>query len=150
MAEGGWRYPCVGHLVFRVELGRLVGKGRPRFTADGSAYTPKATRDAESAVENAFRALYGADWESWAEGPVHLRITAYKPLARTNPKHWIGRANLQSPDWDNVAKLVCDALNGVAYRDDRFIDCAVVEKKRSRFGDPAMLKVEIRYFREER
>lgn len=36
-----------------------------------------------------------------------------------------------TPDWDNIGKLVCDALNGVAYDDDKVICEAAVYKKYS-------------------
>ena len=34
----------------------------------------------------------------------------------------------KKPDWDNIGKLVCDALNGVAYDDDKCVCEAVVRK----------------------
>jgi hypothetical protein len=35
---------------------------------------------------------------------------------------------LRKPDWDNAAKLVCDALNGIAWRDDAHVADARVLK----------------------
>ena len=35
---------------------------------------------------------------------------------------------VKRPDWDNVGKIVTDALNGVAYDDDSQIVSASVEK----------------------
>ena len=32
------------------------------------------------------------------------------------------------PDTDNIAKIVCDALNGVAYHDDKQITSLTVDK----------------------
>ena len=34
----------------------------------------------------------------------------------------------RKPDWDNVGKIICDALNGIAYRDDAQIVDALVRK----------------------
>lgn len=34
----------------------------------------------------------------------------------------------KKPDWDNVGKIICDALNGIAYRDDAQIVFAAVSK----------------------
>ena len=44
------------------------------------------------------------------------------------------------PDWDNVGKIVCDALNGVAWHDDVQIVEAHVEK---RYGITPMVCVNI-------
>jgi Holliday junction resolvase RusA-like endonuclease len=44
------------------------------------------------------------------------------------------------PDWDNVGKIVCDALNGVAWHDDAQIVDAHVEK---RYGIEPMVCVVI-------
>ena len=35
----------------------------------------------------------------------------------------------KKPDWDNIGKIVCDALNGVAYHDDAQITYSVVKKR---------------------
>ena len=35
---------------------------------------------------------------------------------------------IRKPDWDNVGKIICDALNGIAYRDDAQIVDALVRK----------------------
>ena len=42
------------------------------------------------------------------------------------------------PDWDNIGKALCDALNGVAYGDDASIYDAHIVK---RWGSPARLVV---------
>ena len=34
----------------------------------------------------------------------------------------------KKPDWDNIGKVVCDALNGIAYRDDAQIVDSMVRK----------------------
>lgn len=102
--------------------GDPVGKGRPRLGRGGRVYTPDATRRAEHAV--------AAAWWSPVipiEIPVEVWVTAY--YAR--PKdHFLKDGSLsaagkrlpvpmKTPDLDNVVKLVLDALNGVAYRDDK-------------------------------
>ncbi len=37
----------------------------------------------------------------------------------------------KKPDWDNIGKIVSDALNGVAYEDDKSIISAAVYKRYS-------------------
>ena len=42
----------------------------------------------------------------------------------------------KKPDADNIAKVVCDALNGLAYKDDAQVIDLTVHK---RFGDPKVI-----------
>lgn len=47
---------------------------------------------------------------------------------------------ITKPDWDNVGKIVSDALNGIAYRDDsQIVDARVVK----RYSDNPMVKVSV-------
>lgn len=46
----------------------------------------------------------------------------------------------KKPDADNIAKIVLDALNGVAYTDDTQVVNLSVQK---RYGEVAEVKVEI-------
>ena len=44
------------------------------------------------------------------------------------------------PDCDNIAKIVCDALNGLAYADDKqIVECSV----QKRYGDLPRVEVTI-------
>lgn len=101
--------------------GAPVGKGRPRFTRGGRAYTPAATQSAETLIGHLARQA--------AEGvildpPIALDVRAYV----TPPTKWhkadrvaaIATANHAAgrPDLDNIVKLIADALNGVVWRDD--------------------------------
>ena len=56
--------------------------------------------------------------------PIQIKITAYYKKAKSNKM-------LQpalKPDADNIAKIVCDGLNGIAYKDDKQITCLTVDK----------------------
>ena len=48
---------------------------------------------------------------------VTVAIETFRPLAKSNPKYWVGRADLGKPDWDNFGKVV-DAGNLVIWVDD--------------------------------
>ena len=49
-----------------------------------------------------------------------INITAYLPIPKSLKKQIIGgQAHIKRPDRDNILKSVQDALNGVAYKDDR-------------------------------
>ena len=97
------------------------GKGRPRFGRSRSghpvAYTDQATRDYENKlmemagdqmVEQGVDAIEGAKyiviWASFA-----------KPKSWSKKKREAAIHHLQKPDADNIAKSVCDALEGVAF-----------------------------------
>lgn len=87
-------------------------KQRPRVV-NGHGYTPKKTRDAEQRVRDEYLAHYGH--LPLLEGPISIQIDYYMGTR-------IGR------DWDNLAKLTTDALNGIAYKDDKQIIHAQIRK----------------------
>lgn len=68
------------------------------------------------------------------EGAVRAEITAYYGIPKSASKRT--RADMLSryirpakkPDLDNVAKIVLDSLNGLAYKDDAAVVELVVEK----------------------
>lgn len=98
--------------------GEPVAKARPRFnTKTGVAYTPKRTRSFETIVrEVAYNKIVDV-----LTGPVRMEIVFCFPRPKNKiwktkpmPREW----KLTRPDWDNLGKSVCDALNGIAYIDD--------------------------------
>lgn len=101
--------------------GEPVGKGRPRFTRQGRAYTPGKTAKYENLIKLAFREKY-PDWKPTDE-PVEVYIRAEFP----KPKSWSKKLRLISilttiwkkskPDLDNIIKSL-DGLNTIAWKDD--------------------------------
>ena len=89
-------------------------KGRPRVY-QGHGITPAKTREAENRVYSEWRRQY-PDLLPY-KGPVAITLIFWTLTRR-------GR------DWDNLAKLFTDALNGVAYEDDRQIIDANVHVRR--------------------
>lgn len=136
-------------MTFQLELEKIVGKERHRTDPrTGRNYTPKQTRLAEEAVRKAYRAEHEDHGDF--DGIVTVAIETFRPLAKSNPKYWAGRADLGKPDWDNIGKLVCDALNGVAYTDDAHVVMGGVKKGcRTPYGTPPLAKVCITHFTEE-
>lgn len=100
--------------------GEPRGKGRPRFTRCGQPYTDEKTRAYERMVQSCFSAVGGTRTLQ----PVYVRITAYHGV----PQSWNKRIRAlaladdlpatRKPDADNIAKIILDALNGVAWKDD--------------------------------
>jgi len=83
--------------------------------------------------------IHGFKWDikrAWPsdqmfDGPVRVSIIAIfaRPKSATTKRG----PNLRypctkKPDWDNIAKSICDALNGVAYRDDAQVADGRVER----------------------
>lgn len=121
--------------------GKVRGKGRPRFTRGGHAYTPKATRDYEMAIREAYENATGRPPEPFS-GPISVCIMTYRQLPKSTPKSVISEPDTHKPDIDNVAKIVLDALNGVAWEDDAQVVSLTVSKlKRTR--SPEKLSVSI-------
>lgn len=105
-------------------LGQPKGKQRPKVTVQGSyahAYTPKETAN----YENYVRVMYQINKDRvFLEGAIKAEITAYFPIPKSTSKK--NRALMlagivkytKKVDCDNLAKIVLDSLNGIAYKDD--------------------------------
>ena len=107
-------------------LGCPVGKGRPKFSTFGgrpTAYTPQKTVSYENLVRLSYQQqcsgqMYDKDIQ------LRVIIKAFFPIPKSTTKRkrqqmQIGEIyHTKKPDADNIAKAVCDALNGVAYQDD--------------------------------
>lgn len=100
--------------------GKPFGKQRAR-TGKGFAYTPKETVNYENLVKLMYMQTKG---EMIDEKPVWMEIEAYYdiPKSYTKGKKQAARHNIirptKKPDMDNIAKIILDALNSLAYKDD--------------------------------
>lgn len=97
-------------------------KERPRSRKNTAAvYTPTPTRQAEQRLRKLFRDFVGPDWEALT-GPLAVDLTfddeTVGLIIREVPRH---TSKLRG-DLDNYAKTALDALNGLAYVDDRYIE----------------------------
>lgn len=121
-----------------VVYGKPQGKARPRFTSQGRAYTPQKTVDYETQIRQAYVAAGGAIIGAMISNtaPIQIKITAYFKKAKTNKMDF----PTLKPDADNIAKAVCDALNGIAYKDDKQITCLTVNKV---WADDGVERIEI-------
>ena len=107
--------------MYKVEIevsGQPQGKGRPRFTRTGHAYTPPRTVEYEQRIRAA----------AWAEmqrlnldptdRPVAVDVIAFMNI----PKSWTKKKKLEAeygaisavgkPDLDNIAKAALDGIAG--------------------------------------
>lgn len=116
---------------FTVE-GEPFGKQRPRHNGKVT-YTPPETLEHEELVKWAYRRSAGNYRfpDGWY---LDMRVIAYLKIPKSASKadHAAmvsGRIRpAKTPDWDNIGKLAADALNKIAYSDDRYIVDAMVRK----------------------
>lgn len=110
--------------------GKPLGQPRQRHTIVAGHvrnYTP-----ADHPV-NVFKMALRAAWPSGKrfDGPVQVTITAIfpRPKSKTTKRGPNNRyRSTGKPDWDNIAKAVCDGLNGVAWKDDSQVADGRVER----------------------
>lgn len=97
------------------------GKGRPKFTRRGKPYTPKPTALYELDVSReARRARAGAPMLA---GPLRARIVAYFPIpkkvSKANKAAMLsGAIRPRLIDTDNIAKIILDGAQRVAFAND--------------------------------
>lgn len=118
--------------VYEFEIpGKPGSKARPRFGGNGHVYTPKETAAYENRVVAFFREAYPEHIPTVT--PIRMTIMAFYPI----PTSWskkktqaamAGEIFPGKPDWDNVGKIISDALNEVAYKDDSQIYQCTIAK----------------------
>lgn len=112
----------------RIEVhGQPQGKQRARVCMRGNfarAYTPETTASYENLINLSYiQALKGAPSPFW-DKPVKIKIQAIYQIPKSFSKKRTAAAldglvrPQVKPDIDNVVKVVCDALNKIAYKDD--------------------------------
>lgn len=100
-----------------------VAKGRPRVTKYVT-YTPQKTKDYENLVRWSCKSKYK---DKPLNGPIRVDIIFYMLIPKgTSKKRTKAKIKgdilpTKRPDWDNMAKAITDALNGIAYNDDNQI-----------------------------
>ncbi|MBR2507211.1 MAG: RusA family crossover junction endodeoxyribonuclease [Bacilli bacterium] len=118
-------------------VGSPVGKKRPKFsTIHGYAQAVKAKEDViyENLVKVSFQQAKTVDYDLFNK-PIKMKITAFFAVLKSFSKKKIEQAlqgkifPVTKPDVDNIAKIICDALNDVAYKDDtQIVELTIVKK----------------------
>jgi Holliday junction resolvase RusA-like endonuclease len=109
--------------MIRIEIpGELRGKGRPRFDRrSGRAYTDAKTESMEAWVKLcAVQVHRGPPMEGALGIDVEIGVGIPASWSRRKRADALAGALLPTgkPDIDNAAKLVCDALNKLVWKDD--------------------------------
>ena len=121
-------------MIYEFEvIGDIKGKARPRMnTITGITYTPNNTKDYETLIKQYFKLKYPRA-EAF-EGEVAVSIKAIFKIPKNTSKKQeekmlLGKINpTKKPDIDNITKIVLDALNKMAFKDDSQITKLFVEK----------------------
>ena len=121
-------------MLYEFEVpGKITGKGRPRVnTATAIAYTPTKTKEYEELVKQYF--IIKNRCAKPLEGRLAVTIKAYFGIPKnTSKKQKEEMLNnnispVKKPDIDNIAKIILDALNKLAFNDDNQIIKLRIEK----------------------
>ena len=112
--------------------GKIKGKARPRFnTKTGRAFTPGDT----ITYENWIKCCYQEQDGKFIDGPVKARIEVYYKIPKSYTKKRVQAIRdglempLKKPDSDNIAKIVLDSLNKIAFDDDAQVVELIVVKR---------------------
>ena len=104
--------------------GEPRGKERPKFSTVCVLY--------ENLVKTEYRIQSGVRFADDAMLSVRIFAFLSVPKSVSRKKHLAMIDRLirptRKPDFDNIGKIICDALNGIAYRDDAQIVDALVRK----------------------
>ena len=121
-------------MIYEFEVpGKITGKGRPRVnTITAIAYTPAKTKEYEELIKQYFIIKYRG--VKPLDGRISVTIKANFCIPKTmnkSQKEEIKNGNIsptKKPDIDNIAKIVLDALNKLAFNDDNQITKLNIEK----------------------
>lgn len=125
--------------------GTIKGKGRPRVNSyTGMIYTPTTTKDYECLVEQYFLLKYPKF--KMIEGRVAVNITAIFNIPKSTKKADKEKmlqneiSPIKKPDIDNIVKIILDAMNKFAFKDDTQISKLSIEKL---YGEEEKVQIEI-------
>ena len=117
--------------------GEPVSKGRPRATTINGfvrTYTPEKTASYENLVKLCYRQQCGSK-RFGDKDALCMAVSAFFQMPKSvSKKKREGMLNgiikpVKKPDSDNLAKIIADSINGIAYHDDSQIsDISVIKR----------------------
>lgn len=111
------------------------------------SYTPSETMHAEATVQEVVQQLLRTGQAQRLEGALEVELVFFRALPKSVSKRkreamLAGALRpVTKPDWDNLGKLITDALNELLYLDDAAITDAIVRK---RYSDTPRTEVVLR------
>lgn len=144
-----------GGLIELRVAGKAQSKARQRFDPRTKrAYTPPSNIISENDVRAVWREAGEPRMQDDTALAIVIRITVVRPRGHFRKDRELSAEGLRNPvprnkkpDVDNALKLVMDALNSRAYRDDVLIARAVVERV---WGDWPETQIKISCYGDDR
>lgn len=128
--------------------GEPRGKGRPRFARMGNfvkTYTDAKTASYEDQIR--FYALKAMGSTEPIKQPVgvyiHIRVGVPRSYSKKRTEDCLSGLErpTKKPDWDNVAKSVCDGMNKIVFDDDtQVVDAHVTKVYNAEAGVDVMVQ----------
>lgn len=132
------RSECLGpeEILTCTILGQPLGKGRPRMTRSGHAYTPASTRNFEALIRHELALAMGgktpvSDAALGLFVAMRFQVPGSWPKWRKEMAEHDDVWHMGRPDADNVLKAIEDAGNNVVWVDDAQIADVRVSKRYS-------------------
>lgn len=126
-------------------LGKPVAKARPRMTRQGFAYTPVKTVNYENLVKYTFQSEFPQHepFKGYIEASITAIFEVPKSYSKKKAKELLETHNNYNhkPDCDNLAKIILDSLNGIAYKDDSQVTILHINKE---YGEQPKVVVELK------
>lgn len=123
---------------------KAIGKERPRYSAKTHRmYTPTRTSTFEEKVKSVFLEKYNieiAPTEKSLEAIIKVYFEIPKSFNKKKRTSLMYTPYDKRPDCDNLAKSILDALNGLAYKDDKQITYLSIEKL---YGEENKIEVDL-------
>lgn len=125
--------------------GEPMAKQRPKH-GNGNTYTPDKTVNYETFIKE----IYISGSNNRFDGEIEINVKAYFKIPKSESKKRKKAMEMQEirptkkPDGDNILKIICDALNNIAYHDDSHIVKATVEKLYSEIPRVEVILKELR------
>ncbi len=134
--------------------GEPKGKARPRVFTNKEGKSQAVTPQNTLSYENLVRWVFTNTMEARKlQGEIEAKIVAMYPIPKNMTKknrQLIDEGKLhptKKPDLDNVAKIILDSLNKIAFDDDSQVIRLIVEKH---FSDEPRVEVTLRELDEKR
>ena len=128
------------------DLPEVVAWMRPRVDTRGGRpriHNARKHQKAMDCIADRYKAARGLI-RSGFDGPVVMTVVSHRHVPVSWPKRRRGEQDTMKPDASNIVKLVEDALNGIAYKDDSQIVTSI-PLKAPRVGDFDWLEIEGTY-----
>lgn len=112
-------------------MGEVKGKMRPKattFAGHARVYTPSAQIKNENWIKMEYlKAAEKESFQGFGDNPIQIEIYHYMKVPTSFSKKKVAKAlsgdllPTKKPDLDNITKTILDALNGIAFDDDKNI-----------------------------